>query len=256
MTAPTAEPPPDEQTSRPKRKGKGKSAPTPGAAPEPPKLRRRPMLVAVSVLLTALGALLGAFLLSSLSGTDDYIAVSSGIERGERITAQDLSRTQLRKDTNITPIRWDQRGAVIGTYATNDMAEGSIVTQDSIAAEISPKEGDSIVGLALTPGQGVSGELRVGQSVQVVLVPASAELSSQPEKVPGEVSAVKLSDDGSTKLVDVQVDSGNAPKVAASAARQEASLVVLGETEEGDVPLTPSGEGDSSTPTSESSTSN
>ena len=101
MPAPTAEPPPAEQATRRNRNGDGNTAEG-AAAPEPPKLRRRPMLIAVSVLLTALGALLGAFLLSTLSGTDDYVAVRADIERGDVIKETDLVRTQLRRTRPAT----------------------------------------------------------------------------------------------------------------------------------------------------------
>ena len=139
MTAPTAEPPPAEQATRRNRNGDGNTAEG-AAAPEPPKLRRRPMLIAVSVLLTALGALLGAFLLSTLSGTDDYVAVRADIERGDVIKETDLVRTQLRRDNSISPLSWDEQRSLIGMYANVDMAKGSLVTRESVSAEIAPAD--------------------------------------------------------------------------------------------------------------------
>ncbi|APH02634.1 MULTISPECIES: SAF domain-containing protein [Janibacter] len=226
MTAPTAEPPPAEQATRRNRNGDGNTAEG-AAAPEPPKLRRRPMLIAVSVLLTALGALLGAFLLSTLSGTDDYVAVRADIERGDVIKETDLVRTQLRRDNSISPLSWDEQRSLIGMYANVDMAKGSLVTRESVSAEIAPADGWSIVGLALTPGQGVTGDLRVGQPIEAVVVPASAEaITGRPTTYEGIVSSVDMSDDGQTKLVDVQVRTDDASPLAAAAARQEVAIVV------------------------------
>lgn len=226
MTAPTAEPPPAEQATRRNRNGDGNTAEG-AAAPEPPKLRRRPMLIAVSVLLTALGALLGAFLLSTLSGTDDYVAVRADIERGDVIKETDLVRTQLRRDNSISPLSWDEQRNLIGMYANVDMAKGSLVTRESVSASIAPADGQSIVGLALTPGQGVTGDLRVGQPIEAVVVPASAEaITGRPTTYEGIVSSVDMSDDGQTKLVDVQVRTDDASPLAAAAARQEVAIVV------------------------------
>lgn len=244
MTAPTAESP-AEATSRRSRSGGSEEL----AAPEPPKLRRRPMLIALSVLLTALGALLGAWLLTSLSGTKSYIAVGADIERGSVIKETDLVRTQLRTDQAIAPLNWSQQPSVVGMHATTDMAKGSLVTRDSVAAQELSTDGQSVVGLSLVPGQTVSGELRYGQPVRVVVVPASADTASaKPVEFKGHVAGWRMSEDGSTKLVDVMVAKDDAPPISAAASRQEVSLVVDPKSSEssGAIP----------TPSASSSTSN
>lgn len=231
MTTPTAEPPPSDQQTRRSRgsNGTGGGPGEPMTAPEPPKLRRRPMLIAASILLTALGALLGAWLLTALSGTESYVAVRDDIQRGDVIKETDLVRTQLRADAAVAPLRWDQQQVIVGRYATVDMAKGSLVTQSSVATEIRPAGNQTLVGLSLVPGQTVSGDLKVGQTVRIVIVPATADsgvTTTNPTAHRGEVAGVRLSDDGSTKLVDVQVSSAVAPSIASSAARQEVSLIV------------------------------
>lgn len=254
MTAATTEPPPADKASRRDRKAVDRAAAA-GTAPEPPKLRRRPLLVALSVLLTAIGALLGAFLLTTLSGTDAYVGVRTDIERGSRITANDLVRVQMSDDPNLNPVPWDQQSVLIDMYATQDMAKGTVVTRDAVANEIAPVGGNSIVGLALTPGQGVSGDLRVGQRVTAVVVPASAELTGKPTEYLGTVASIKLSDDGQTKLVDVQVASADAAPLSAAAARQEVSLFVRSqESANGDTQVSPSEstDGSSASPSSSS----
>lgn len=121
--------------------------------PEPPKLRRRPMLIALSVLLTALGALLGAWVLTGLSGTESYIAVREDVERGQQIEASDLVQTQLRTDSAVQPVPWDLRRSVIDGYAAVDLSAGGLVTPDSVTSQYEPAEGQSVVSLALEPGQ-------------------------------------------------------------------------------------------------------
>lgn len=254
MTAPTAEPPVEPATRR-GRSGNGDVS----SVPEPPKLRRRPMLIALSILLTALGALLGAWLLTSLSGTDSYVAVRADIERGQVIKETDLVRAELSSDPALDPVAWDQQGLIVGKYATYDMAKGSIVTRQSVAASISPQDGMTLVGLALVPGQTVTGELRTGQDVRVVLVPASADSSStRPPSYQGKVAGSRMSEDGSTKLVDVMVLNGIAPEVASAASRQEVSLVLdSAKAGNGDTPTDTPGDtptdGSSSSPSSSTS---
>lgn len=228
MTAGSAEQP-SEKTSRRPRPENGDD----GTAPEPPKLRRRPMLIAVSVLLTAIGALLGAWLLTGLSGTESYIAVRDDIERGDKIQESDLVRTQLKADNAIAPLRWEEQRLAVGQYAAVDMASGSLVTRESVKAENAPKAGYTSVGLSLVPGQTVSGDLRTGSPVWVVLVPANSDVGTEPTKFAGSVARESMSSDGTTKLVDVMVKEDNAAAVAAAGSRQEVS-VVLRSTEEGD----------------------
>lgn len=254
MTAPTAETP-AEATSRRSSSGASEEL----AAPEPPKLRRRPMLIALSVLLTALGALLGAWLLTSLSGTKSYIAVGANVERGEIIKETDLVRTQLRTDQAIAPLNWSQQPSVVGMYAATDMAKGSLVTRDSVAAEVLPTDGQSLVGLSLVPGQTVAGDLRYGQLVRVVIVPASVDTAgAKPTDFVGTVAGSRMSEDGSTKLVDVMVSKDNAPSISAAASRQEVSLVLDPKSSESDdaAGLTPSPSSSTSPSSATSSTSN
>jgi len=191
------------------------------------------MLIAVSVLLTAIGALLGAWLLTGLSGTESYIAVRDDIQRGDQIKESDLVRTQLRADAAITPLRWEEQRIAVGQYAANDMAAGSLVTRDSVKRENLPPEGMEAVGLSLVPGQTVSGDIKTGAPVKVVIVPPSADIGTKPEAFDGTIASAKMSSDGTTKLVDVYVDSANADATTAAASRQEVT-VVLKSTEDVD----------------------
>lgn len=256
MTAPTPEPPPEQATRR-TRSGKGSAPVEVVTAPEPPKLRRRPMLVALSVLLIALGALLGAWLLSSLSGTESYVAVRDDIQRGEQIEETDLVRTQLRRDGAISPLLWSQQRVIVGTYATVDMAKGSIVTRESVAAEIAPRAGHREVGLALMPGQSIAGELRNGEPIEVVIVPASADAGAPQEPVAGFVLSARTSQDGQTRLVDVEVPESQAKAITAAASRQEVAIQVASAKDDGGSSGDEgsSGSGSGATPTSSSTSS-
>lgn len=263
MSAPAAEQPP-AATSR--RFRGSKAAPTttePTGMAEPPKLRRRPLLVALSVLLTALGALLGAWVLTALSGSQAYIAVRQDVQRGEVIEADDLVRTQLSKDAAVTPLRWDQQRLVVGQRAAVDMAAGSVVTKRSVSPGLIPGAGDSVVGLALDPGQVQASELKAGDPVRVVLLTDSTEATgatgqqSAAETTPGSIAAITTSADGTARLVDVIVSNDSAATVAQFAARRQVSLVLdsreQGEASTGGLPSPTAGSGASTGSTGSSS---
>ncbi|WP_244929237.1 hypothetical protein [Nocardioides sp. W7] len=57
----------------------------------PPKLRRRPALLAAGVAVTAVGCLLGAWAWSATTDTEEVLAARSTIHRGEVIEAEDPS---------------------------------------------------------------------------------------------------------------------------------------------------------------------
>lgn len=219
MTVPTADQPPAEADQT-----KGASARA--GAPEPPKLRRRPMLIALSVLLIAIGALLGAWLLTGLSGTESYIAVRDGVERGDVIKESDLIRTELSADNAVSPLGWDEAQFVVGKRAATDMARGSLVTADSVRESLVPPADYTVVGLALLPGQSPSEGLQTGDPVRVITVSAGGEEQQESTPVSGKVANVRMSEDGSTKLVDVVVAERSAQGVAEAAARQQVSLVL------------------------------
>lgn len=256
MTAPTAEQPPEKASRRSRHE-----AVEEGAAPEPPKLRRRPMLIAVSVLLTAIGALLGAWLLTGLSGTESYIAVRDDIERGDQIKESDLVRTQLRTDSAVKPLLWDEQRTAVGQYAAVDMAAGSLVTRDSVKADNVPPSGQTTIGLSLVPGQTVSGELPTGSPVSVVIVPPNSEVGTQAQEYSGTIAREEMSSDGTTKLVDVIVPDQHSAAIAAAGSRQEVSVVLRSTADADTEPDSdglpePSGDESSSSPSASGSSGN
>ena len=85
------------------RAGRAHPAGEPVVAPAP-KLRRRPLLVAGSVMAVCAGALLGAFVWTAMSDTNSVIAVRAGIERGAVIDEADLMSVQVGVDPALSPV--------------------------------------------------------------------------------------------------------------------------------------------------------
>jgi hypothetical protein len=62
---------------------------------QPPKLRRRPALIAASVAAVAIGALLSLWAYNSTANTHDVLAVRHSVARGQVITADDLVTVKI-----------------------------------------------------------------------------------------------------------------------------------------------------------------
>ena len=79
-------------------------APREASVAPPPKLRRRPMLVAASVAAICLGALLAAFAWSATSTTRAVLAVRVPVERGAVIQQSDVVAVQVSTDPALHPV--------------------------------------------------------------------------------------------------------------------------------------------------------
>ncbi|WP_225212912.1 SAF domain-containing protein, partial [Janibacter melonis] len=190
----------------------------------PPKLRRRPMLIAVSIVLTAVGALLAAYLLTEIAGTNEVVAVREGVSRGEQITADDLVMANVSYDSAVRPLPWSDARSLEGMYAQYDMAPGSIVTRESVIEELDVPQDQSVVGLYFEPGRMPSDILRNGDVVRVVA--SGEDPTKPPTSYPGYVMSTRPATDGRGTIVDVRVQASQAPQVAAASGTGLVSLVL------------------------------
>lgn len=214
----TAPEPPAPQESRATRQQQESMA-------APPKLRRRPMLIAVSVILTAVGALLTAWLLQVLAGTESVVAVRDDIQRGEIIQEEDLTQANISMDSAVHPVKWEQRHLLVDQYAYSDMPAGSLVVDKSYGPSVIPGKGQALVGLYIEPGKMPATELQSGDQVRVVY-PASDEDPTKTEVTVGDIAQVTASPDRRGTIVDVVVDSGKAPALAAAGSLKTVSIVL------------------------------
>lgn len=216
------------------RNGQRKDAtePAPATAGEalapPPKLRRRPVLIAASVAAICLGALASVWAYTSTSTTREVLAVRQTIDRGATITREDLMVVQLSVDPALHPLPGSALGTVVGQHAALDMPAGLPVTQDQVTDTAVPEKGASVVGISLAAAMLPAGQLRVGDPVRVVTTPGQAgDIGTEP---PDAVSAtvVGVSTDPATgnTVVNVEVPFEKAPDVAARAATGKVALVL------------------------------
>src|SRR5215211_3866280 len=93
-------------TKRAKKTAEAASPPTTAgdAIAPPPKLRPRPLLVVASIAAVCLGALFGAWAYTSVSTTQEVVAVRSSVQRGELISRDDLVAVRIGVDPALSPI--------------------------------------------------------------------------------------------------------------------------------------------------------
>lgn len=204
-----------------------------GAAPAeaiatPPRLRRRPALVAMAVILVAVGALLAAWLATSIGNTRSVVAVRTDIARGHMIAREDLLVVDITPDPALKTVPASRIDTIIGRYARFDMAAGGLVTSTAVTDKTVPVAGQSLVGLSLTPAQLPARPLQPGDTVRIVTTPRQQDdpPTTPPASVPATVVDTHPVGDQGQVVVDVTVPKANAAELAATAATGRIALVL------------------------------
>lgn len=195
----------------------------------PPKLRRRPLLVVVSVAAICLGALLAVLAFSSINSAQAVLAVRSTVLRGDVITRADLITVRVGVDPALRPLLASQLSNVVGKRAAIDLAAGGLITRENVTSTVVPGKGMSEVGINLAPGALPSSGLKNGDHVRIVLTPGQQgqyTSGGSPTQIPAPVVDVAAASSSGQQVVDVLVPEGQAPDVAAMAATGKVALVL------------------------------
>lgn len=195
-----------------------------------PRLRRRRSrwVLALCAALVAAGGLGTAFAFTSVNDTQEVLVVSSDIKRGETIEAGDLAVVRLSVDPALTPVPGSQKAELEGTRAAVDLWAGTLLTEQAVADNLVPAEGESLVGISLTPAQMPSEPLYGGDVVRIVTTPGDQGQITDREPVTIEATVVgvsRIEETGET-VVDVSVPEAEAADLAARAATGRVALVL------------------------------
>lgn len=206
------------------------SAPPQRPIPPPPRLRRRPVLAALGVALVALGGLGAAYLVTGASDADPVLALRSDVDRGAVIEDSDLVVAHLEADPALAPVPAAQLDSIVGQRAARDLTSGSLLTADSVTDAMVPAEGDSLVGVALTPAQLPGSDLHLGEAVRIVNTPRVQDdlAEGQPQVFDATVVAVHQQPDLGQVVVDLTVPTAQAARLAALAGTGRVALIVDG----------------------------
>lgn len=207
------------------------SATTPAHIATPvPRLRRSPRLIAISVLCACLGGLGGAFAWHSASHTDQVLVMTRAVGQGEIVRNTDVGLTSVAVDRAVTTIPASQLDEIVGRHALVDLSAGQLLGSHSVGAlRVAP--GRSRIGLKLAAGRLPTVSLPAG--ARVTLVETSSDKASETASQLSTFDAVvvaapKGTNDHGGWLVDVEVDSGNAARLADLASLDRIALVERG----------------------------
>ncbi|MGH2909706.1 MAG: SAF domain-containing protein [Solirubrobacteraceae bacterium] len=217
-------------TAREDRKpGPRTATPDPGTAVTPPvKLRRRPALVVVAVVVTALGCLLGAWAWSATNNTEEVLAARHTIHRGEVIAAGDIQTIRISADPALTPLPATAYADVVGHRAALDISAGGLLTTGSTSEAPTPPKGQSVVGISLTPAQVPALPMHGGDAVRIIVTPGDNgdAPASTPQFTSAEVVDTSLDETTGNTVVNVLIPYADAGVLAARAATGHVALVL------------------------------
>lgn len=194
----------------------------------PPRLRRRPALVVAAIGAICIGALLAGWAWTATTNTQEVLVARATIERGEVIGAEDLARLRVSADPALTPVPSGDLDQVVGQRAALDIAAGGLLTPNSLTTEVVPSEGQSVVGIALTPERAPGLELQYGDRVRVVVTPAQGETlpAGTPLSSDATVVGVHTSTQTGQSVVDLLVPRADAAVLATRIATGNITLVL------------------------------
>jgi hypothetical protein len=214
--------PPDEGPPAPESAGPAASI-TP-----PPKLRRRPALIALGIALIALGGLAAGWLTTAVGNTHSVLVMRTTVDRGGVVGAGDVTVARINGDPTLKTVPAGRRDEVIGKRAAVDLAAGSLLTPGSVTDQTVPATGQSLVGVNLSPAQLPARLLRPGDPVRIVSTPRTQDdpPTAEPNSITGTVVGTRFLSDTGRTVVDVSVPSNEAADLAARVATGRVALVL------------------------------
>ncbi len=217
------------------------------AAPAAPaiRFRRSRTSLVIGIALVALSGLLGVWLFNNVGNTRQVLVLAHTVERGDVITAGDLTTARLNSDPAVHTVPAGDKSKYVGLYAATDLAGGSILTPDAATTVQVPAAGQALVGLSLTASQMPARKLQTGDKVLVILGAGSTTTSAgttsgtQSSTAPtaGAATTIRASvvdvvantsatNGQNTTVVDVSVTSGAAAVLATAAAAGQVAIVL------------------------------
>ncbi|GAA4898802.1 SAF domain-containing protein [Streptomonospora salina] len=182
----------------------------------------------LGIALVASSGVAGAGLLSAAEDRDEVLAVAQDVSYGQRIAAEDLTTARLNPDPAVETVPAAERGQAIGQIAGRDLTAGDVLSPSALASDRTPGTGKALTAIPLKPSQVPTSGLHRGDLIQVVSTPGqNGEATGEvPPSIATEVVRVGKPDADGLTVVDVEVESTDAPTLAARVATGRIAVVV------------------------------
>lgn len=185
----------------------------PGMVPRSPKLRRRPLLIALAVVLTAAGAIGGSMLWRTATSATEVVMVRQDVSRGELITAEDVGTVRMATDPSLQTFPATELSSLVGKRAAADLTAGTLLGARAVSDAVVPGPGESLMGVPIAPGMMPAEPLKAGDTVR--LVPSGdGRTDTTAATVPISARVLRTTPGDTQTVVDVVVPTTQAPTLA------------------------------------------
>lgn len=202
------------------------------ATPEPPRMpgRRNPRWIALGIVSLCLGGLLSYAIYAQVATETTVVAMKDTVYRGQAIKADDLTTIVIQGHALASAVPSSRMNDLVDHHAVFDLPKGSVVLADSVSDVAVPQDGSAIVGLKLTSGQAPSTMMTPASPVRLVALPPSGPDGTAGDKLAGKTYLAHVIDstpdaDGTSVVVNVEVDGQQAPTIALLAAQNRLAVV-------------------------------
>lgn len=204
--------------------------PTPDARRPRVRLRRQPAWLIGGILAVCLGGLASAFLVMNVASTDEVLAVTATVHRGETIESDDLVVVSIGTAEALNTVPSTAVDEVVGQTALVDMPEGALVVAGSYGQD--PLADDAVrIGVRLEAGRYPLG-LVAGSTVGVVALPSEGAEPTDDKGLPGTapatLAAAPIEQPDGSVVINLIVTQERADSVARRASGGRLALVEQG----------------------------
>lgn len=205
-----------------------------GARVAPPGRQRSLPLVAAGVLCAFAGALVFAIASLGSGQRQAVLAVARAVPAGAVIGDVDLRVIRVSGTDGLRLVPAAERSVVVGKVATMPLAPGTLLARSQYGSGAAVAPGQAVVGVALKGGH-LPASLRPGDRVMIVDTGAG-RAGSGASDANGSILVTNAivfavpptSDPSATTVVSIVVSALDAPRIAAAAAAERVSIVLLG----------------------------
>lgn len=186
------------------------------------------------VLVTLIGALGGAVVVAQAGDRTDVLAVARDVPVGQQVTEQDVKTVSFADDPGLSPIPAADRASIVGQRAAVDLHPGDLLTRAQLSAR-GLGDTEQVVGVELKRGYVPRDELRPGDKVAAVVLPAPAadtastgtgsSGSATADMIEATVKSVGTPDSTGALVVNLVVAPADGPLLATKAAAKQIALV-------------------------------
>ena len=194
----------------------------------PVRGRRRPALLAVGLMLAALGGLVALWLVNSAAHRVPVLVVARPVAAGATLTDADVARTDVSVDADVHTVPARETSQVVGQVAAADLAPGQLLDPASVTDAGPPAPGQVLVVLSLPASRMPASGLRSADRLLVVSTPPTdaGPPTTPPETIPATVVRVGAPDLNGVTTIDVTAAAGDGPSLAARAATGRIAVIV------------------------------